>query len=103
MVWLLVVGGGLVFIARGDFLAGGILLLLSLPLDALDGAVARALDQRSGAFGMVLDSTLDRYADGFIFAAFGYYFAESGRMDMLVATLAALDGQFSGELHPRSR
>ena len=96
--WISVVGLLLVamaawFIARGDFLAGGVLLLLSLPLDALDGAVARALD-RPGAFGMVLDSTLDRYADGFIFAAFGYYFAESGRMDMLVAALAALTGSF---------
>jgi len=96
--WISLVGLVLVamsawFIAQGDFLAGGILLLLSLPLDALDGAVARALD-RQGAFGMVLDSTLDRYADGFIFAAFGYYFAESGRMDMLVAALAALTGSF---------
>ncbi len=81
------------FIARGDFLAAGVLLLLSLPLDALDGAVARAME-REGAFGMVLDSTLDRYADGFIFAAFGYYFAESGRMDMLVAALAALTGSY---------
>ncbi len=90
---LLLVGVAASFIARGEFLAGGVLLLLSLPLDALDGAVARALD-RKGAFGMVLDSTLDRYADGFIFAAFGYYFAESGRMEMLVATLAALTGSY---------
>ena len=96
--WITVFGLALValaavFIARGEFLAGGIVLMLSLPLDALDGAVARAL-QRSGAFGMVLDSTLDRYADGFIFAAFGYYFAESGRLDMLVAALAALTGSY---------
>ena len=96
--WITVFGLALValaavFIARGDFLAGGSLLLLSLPLDALDGAVARAI-QRTGAFGMVLDSTLDRYADGFIFAAFGYYFAESGRLDMLVAALAALTGSY---------
>ena len=90
---LLMVALAAVLIARGEFLAGGIVLLLSLPLDALDGAVARA-QNRAGAFGMVLDSTLDRYADGFIFAAFGYYFAESGRMDMLLAALAALVGSF---------
>lgn len=90
---LLLVAMAAWFIAGGDFLVGGIALLLSLPLDALDGAVARAMD-RKGAFGMVLDSTLDRYADGFIFAAFGYYFAESGRMDMLVAALAALTGSY---------
>ncbi len=90
---LLMVALAAVFIARGEFLAGGIILLLSLPLDALDGAVARALE-RGGAFGMVLDSTLDRYADGFIFAALSYYFAESGRMDMLLAALAALLGSY---------
>lgn len=90
---LLLVAIAALFIARGEFLAGGITLLLSLPLDALDGAVARAM-QRGGAFGMVLDSTLDRYADAFIFAAFGYYFAQSGRLDMLVAALAALIGSY---------
>ncbi len=90
---LLLVAIAALFIAGGEFLVGGIALLLSLPLDALDGAVARALN-RTGAFGMVLDSTLDRYADGFIFAALSYYFAESGRMDMLVAALAALMGSY---------
>ena len=90
---LILVALAAVFIALGDFLAGGITLLVSLPLDALDGAVARALNRR-GAFGMVLDSTLDRYADGFIFAALGYYFAQSGRMDMLAAALAALIGSY---------
>ena len=80
-------------LAQGQFLAGALLLLCSLPLDALDGAVARAAGQGS-PFGMVLDSTLDRYADGFIFAAFGYYFAGQGRQDMLAASLAALLGSF---------
>ena len=82
-----------VFLARGEFLIGGLILLFSLPLDALDGALARAR-QRSGAFGMVLDSTLDRYADGVIFAAFGYYFAVQGRYTMLALALAALVGSY---------
>ena len=90
---LLMVAFSAFFIARGDFLAGGVVLLLSLPLDALDGAVARVIE-RSGVFGMVLDSTVDRYADGFIFAALSYYFAESGRMDMLAIALAALIGSY---------
>ena len=96
--WITVAGLVLVaiaalFLARGEFLAGGLILLLSLPLDALDGAVARAMN-RSGAFGMVLDSTLDRYADGFIFAAFSYYFAVLERLDMLALALAALIGSY---------
>ena len=90
---LLLVAIAALFLARGEFLAGGLILLLSLPLDALDGAVARAMN-RSGAFGMVLDSTLDRYADGFIFAAFSYYFAVLERPDMLVLALAALIGSY---------
>jgi len=81
------------FLARGEFLPGGLLLLVSLPLDALDGAVARA-GQSGGAFGMVLDSTLDRYADGVIFAAFGYYFAVEARYAMLALCLAALVGSY---------
>lgn len=90
---LLLAGLAALLLARGVFLPGALLLLCSLPLDALDGAVARAAERES-RFGMVLDSTLDRYADGFIFAAFGYYFAGQGRLDMLAAALAALLGSF---------
>ncbi len=90
---LILVAAAALILAHGEFLAGGIILLLSLPLDALDGAVARARD-RSSAFGMVLDSTLDRYADGLIFFGFSYYFAANERLDMLALTLAALVGSF---------
>ena len=90
---LVVVAIAAALIAQGSFLAAGLLLLLGLPLDAVDGAVARALNRR-GSFGMVLDSTLDRYADGFIFAALGYYFARQGRFDMLALALLALVGSF---------
>lgn len=90
---LLLVGLAALFLAQGEFLAGALILLLSLPLDALDGAVARA-SRRHGSFGMVLDSSLDRYADGGIFAAFGYYFAANDRLDMLALALAALVGSF---------
>ena len=90
---LLLVAIASLFLAAGEFLVGGIVLAVSLPLDALDGAVARAI-KRTGAFGMVLDSTLDRYADGFIFAALGYYFAVQDRPDMLGLALLALVGSF---------
>ena len=90
---LILVGVAALFIAAGEFLAGGVLLLLSLPLDAVDGAVARAM-QRQGSFGMVLDSTLDRYADGFIFAAFGYHFARHGRLELLTLAMFSLVGSF---------
>lgn len=90
---LLVVGIGAFFIARGDFQIGGVLLLLSLPLDALDGAVARAM-QRADRRGAVLDSTLDRYADAFIFGGLAYYFGVSGQPGYIALTMAALMGTF---------
>lgn len=83
-----------VFIARGAFQIGGLLLLLSLPLDALDGATARAMG-RTDRRGAVLDSTLDRYADGFIAGGLIVHYASVGEMGMLLAALAGLVGMFA--------
>ncbi len=80
-------------IARGEMQWGAVILLLGLPLDALDGAVARAM-QRTGKFGAVLDSTLDRYADAFIFAALGYHFAVRSQFDYLLLAFASLMGSY---------
>ncbi|MDE0610872.1 MAG: CDP-alcohol phosphatidyltransferase family protein [Anaerolineaceae bacterium] len=89
------------FIARGRLQEGGLLLLISLPLDALDGAVARAA-QRDSRFGGVLDSTLDRYADAAMFAALVYYFASLGQMEHLALALLALVGSY-GVSYVRAR
>jgi CDP-diacylglycerol---glycerol-3-phosphate 3-phosphatidyltransferase len=91
---LVLVAAASVFIAQGQMLIGGVLLLLSLPLDALDGAVARAM-QRKDQFGALLDSALDRYADAFIFAGLSYYFAVQDRFDLMLLSLAALLGSFA--------
>ena len=88
--WLMVIVGS-VFIAQGQMVIGALWFLFALPLDALDGAVARAM-QRTGRFGAMLDSTLDRYADGFIFAALSYYFAVNNQFNMLLLAQAALIG-----------
>lgn len=90
---LAVVALASILIAVGQFQWGGVLLLLSLPLDALDGAVARAM-QRRDRRGAVLDSTLDRYADGFVFGALAYYFGSTAQPGYIVLTLAALLGTF---------
>ncbi len=93
LIGLGVVAIGSAFIAMGALQFGGLLLVVSLPLDALDGAVARAMG-RTDRFGAVLDSTLDRYADGLIFGALAYYFATQDRLDQLLIALAALMGSF---------
>ena len=51
--------------ARGNLLAGGLLILLSGFFDVIDGAVARNNNTKS-KFGGFLDSTSDRFADAFI-------------------------------------
>lgn len=88
--WVMVLLGA-VFIAQGRFVIGALWFLFALPMDALDGAVARAM-QRTNRFGAMLDSTLDRYADGFIFAALSYYFAVNNQFNMLLLAQAALIG-----------
>jgi CDP-diacylglycerol--glycerol-3-phosphate 3-phosphatidyltransferase len=66
-----------VIIAAGYLLPGGILVLLVGLLDSLDGAVARASGQAT-IFGAFLDSTLDRYAEAFLFLAVVYHFQSDG-------------------------
>jgi CDP-diacylglycerol--glycerol-3-phosphate 3-phosphatidyltransferase len=93
IIGLIVVAIGAYFIAVGQIQLGGVLMVISLPLDALDGAVARAMG-RKDRFGAVLDSTLDRYADGLIFGALAYYFAGRGEQLNLILALASLMGSF---------
>ena len=90
---LLIVIGACVLIGNGEFQLGGLVLLLGLPLDAVDGAVARAM-QRKDRFGAMLDSSLDRYADGLIFAALSYYFAIQDEHTLLLLALVSLVGSF---------
>jgi CDP-diacylglycerol---glycerol-3-phosphate 3-phosphatidyltransferase len=86
--------GGAALLANGQLVLAGWLICLSGLFDALDGAVARARGIRN-PFGAVLDSVLDRYADGFIFAGFGYYFASSDQTSLFVVALLALVGSYT--------
>ena len=52
--------------ALGKIFEGGLLILLSGALDAIDGGVARAKGIIT-PFGSVLDSVCDRYSDGLMF------------------------------------
>lgn len=88
---LLIVAIASYVIAQGEFFWGAIILLLGTPLDALDGAVARAM-KRTDRFGALFDSTLDRYADGFIFMGLAYYFSEWGESNNMLLSVAALLG-----------
>ena len=61
-----------VLIALGYPQLAGLLLIVALAIDSLDGAVARATG-RISPFGAFLDSTLDRWAEVAIFFGMAFY------------------------------
>ncbi len=73
MIGMAITTLGAVLVGAGWLVPGGVVLLLAALFDILDGAVARETGKvyRYGAF---LDSTVDRYAEGFTFIALLYHF-----------------------------
>ena len=64
---------GAYFLARGNMLWGGLLVLIMVPIDALDGTMAR-LRGEAGDFGAFVDSVSDRYSELIILGGLLYYF-----------------------------
>jgi CDP-diacylglycerol--glycerol-3-phosphate 3-phosphatidyltransferase len=101
-IGLLFVVGAAYVLARGEFLLGAVILLVGMPLDAIDGAVARAMNRRD-RFGALWDSTLDRYADGFIFLGLAYYFSgQSNQTAVALCMLAGLGTQLVSYVRARA-
>jgi CDP-diacylglycerol--glycerol-3-phosphate 3-phosphatidyltransferase len=86
--FLLQVGVGLLF-ALGQIRLGGLLLIVVGPLDALDGAVARANGQER-PFGAFLDSTLDRLSDAALILGLTAYYLQRGALLEVALLLLAL-------------
>jgi CDP-diacylglycerol--glycerol-3-phosphate 3-phosphatidyltransferase len=68
---------GAYFLARGEMLTGGLLVLLMTPIDALDGTMAR-LRGESSDFGAFVDSVSDRYSELIIYGGLLYHFLNLG-------------------------
>jgi CDP-diacylglycerol--glycerol-3-phosphate 3-phosphatidyltransferase len=79
--------------ASGHLFLGGIALLVTSLTDLLDGPLARTTGTVS-KFGAFLDSTLDRYADCFIFGGIAVYYARGSEYGYLMCTLGVLAGAF---------
>lgn len=77
MLGLLGNSAGAYYLARGDMLTGGILVLLMTPIDALDGTMAR-LRGESSDFGAFVDSVTDRYSELIIYGGLLYHFLSLG-------------------------
>lgn len=75
---------GALLVADGRLVAGGIVILLIGPIDALDGAMARLRGEPS-EFGAFVDSVTDRYSELVIFLGLLVYFLRAG--DLLVVLL----------------
>ncbi|GEL97112.1 phosphatidylinositol phosphate synthase [Cellulomonas terrae] len=87
------IGGTLVVVVTalwafptGNFLLGTLVIAVFVLTDSLDGVMARQAG-RSGPWGAFLDSTLDRFGDGAIFAGLVLWFTAGGD-DRLSAVLA---------------
>jgi CDP-diacylglycerol--glycerol-3-phosphate 3-phosphatidyltransferase len=82
---------GAVLLSQGYMTAGGILILLMGPLDALDGTMAR-LRGMDGQFGAYVDSVTDRYSELVIFAGLLYYYVQQGDKLAVLLVYAAAAG-----------
>lgn len=97
------VAGAALLIASGEFFWGVMAVTVSVLLDLLDGALARARGGGS-VWGAVLDSTLDRAADASIFGALIWWFAGPGdnRMLVLLALLCLVLGLLTSYVKARA-
>jgi len=83
--------GGAILLSQGQMLAGGILILLMGPVDALDGTMAR-LRGMTGQFGAFVDSVTDRYSELIIFGGLLYYYVQQGNELATILVYAAASG-----------
>jgi len=82
---------GAYIISQGKMTTGGIVLLASVLVDALDGTMAR-LRGESSDFGGFVDSVSDRYAEFITFGGLLYYFVSQENYEGVVVTFAATAG-----------
>ncbi|MFI5937174.1 phosphatidylinositol phosphate synthase [Actinoplanes sp. NPDC051494] len=64
--------------SQGELIWGTVVVTAFALTDALDGTMARMRPKGGGHFGALLDSSMDRIADGAVFGAVVYYMASEG-------------------------
>ena len=81
-------------IATGQFLLGGVLVLVAGLFDILDGALARFTKQTT-KFGAILDSTVDRISEAAILCGLLIWYApQAGASLKIILIFAVLIGSF---------
>ncbi|MDM4718411.1 CDP-alcohol phosphatidyltransferase family protein [Micromonospora sp. WMMA1363] len=81
--------GALGFGARGDLVAGALIVTVFALTDLLDGTMAR-MSGGSTRFGAFLDSSMDRVADSAVFGAVAYWLATQQQESGVAAALVCL-------------
>lgn len=81
-------------VGMGYVVQGGLLMtLIAMPMDALDGAVARAT-QKVSAFGAFFDSVMDRVAEAALLIGLAALFMQRQDMVSALVAMAALVASF---------
>jgi CDP-diacylglycerol---glycerol-3-phosphate 3-phosphatidyltransferase len=90
--------------ALGHLFWGTWIVTASALTDALDGAMAR-MRGRSGPFGALLDSSMDRIADAAVFGAVVFYLANQGNPygGMVAAIICLAAGQIVSYVKARAQ
>jgi len=91
LVGVLGAAGAAVLLARGQFLAGGIVVLVAGAMDLLDGALARATGQVT-RFGQVFDAVMDRVSEAAILFGILYYYVDRDAGQETLLAFAAIVG-----------
>jgi phosphatidylinositol phosphate synthase len=86
-----VIAGSVLLLAQGKLIAAVVVITLCALLDVLDGAMARARGYAT-RYGGLLDSTMDRVADGAVFGALTWWFFASDQRVLAVVALVCLVG-----------
>jgi CDP-diacylglycerol--glycerol-3-phosphate 3-phosphatidyltransferase len=86
-----VVAASVGLLTRGHLVAATVVITLCCLLDVLDGSMARARG-RTTRFGGLLDSTMDRVADGALFGSLAWWFFVSGQRALAAVALVCLVG-----------
>lgn len=81
--------GSIGLLAPGYLFVGTMVVTVFVFFDLFDGAMARA-GGKSTPFGVVLDASCDRIADGAVFGSIAFYCFTSGQRWLGVATLVSL-------------
>lgn len=82
---------GAIFYAKHDIRLGGLFILLGGLCDIIDGKVARRTGL-SSKFGALFDSSLDRYAEVFMFLGTAVYFVQKAHPFTSIMVFLALGG-----------